>query len=57
MLGLPRKGDCLSYLWGLKAKPLMFPAACHDVVAVQVCGLAAEHDGVSAKFCDSITKN
>ena len=45
-----RKGWHLSRLWGLRAMPLMVPASYRDVVAVQVCDLAADRDGVSANI-------
>ena len=48
LLGALRKDDCLSCLWGLRATPLMVPASYSDGVAVQVCDLAADCDGVSA---------
>ena len=40
---------------GLVARLLMVPAAYYDGEAVQVCDLAADHDGVSAKLLAHFT--
>ena len=58
MLGLLRKGDCLSPLCGEIAMLLMVPAAYRDGVAVQVCDLAANQIvSRTYRFVDAIFRH
>ena len=52
LLGLLRKGDCLSWGWGLIATPLMVLPVYRDGVTVQVLWLNCRPYGVSAKTGD-----